>query len=1007
MRMIRLANTQLLRHLLTSLLVCAFCVSSHTVIAQDKPPSIDELASKLPRIPASTPEQSVDKMQIHPAFEVQIVATEPLIRDPAAIDIDENGRMYVCELPEYNAYAVADNPHEKGTVKRLVDTNGDGRYDKATLFVKDIAYPTAIICWDDGVFIGSAPDLFYCKDTTGDGIADIHQKILTGFGSDLAGEAHLNSFRWGVDNRIHISTNLSGGNVRLANATESTAVSTRGRGIILNPRDLSGFELTSGAGQHGMSMDNWGRKFVCSNSVPAQMLMLDDRYLARNPYLTAPNLAVDIAPDGKHTELFRISAAEPWRELRTMLRRTKQFRGSDEGGKPFGFFTGATGITIYRGNAWPAEFHGNLIVGDVANNLIYRAILKPKGLELVAEKADVGKEFIASRDLWFRPVQFTNAPDGTLYAIDISRELIEGAAFLPPEFMKYLDPLSGSKQGRIYRIAPRGFSTPATPNLGELATRELVSLLDHTNGWHRDTASRLIYQRQDSSAITSLRQLVKQGETAAGRFTALYTLQGLGALDESSVLAALIDSDAIVRVHALRVAEALVAQSVAISNRFSNMTTDRDIQVRYQLAFSLGAAQGKNRYQALTRLALSDHQDKWMPVAISSSLFQGAGFVFRELTTHDTFLKTTTGQQFMLTLATQIGARQRADELAAVLQSLSSIKNHDATLAPKVMEALVKNIEGEQRTKLLASTGENAAMVLQQLIVESMDISQSPQESTEKRAAAIRSLQLAKFADIKSIMVDLLDLTEPFGVRAAVIETLGSYTDDQAAEMLIANWRSLGPSLRSRAAETLLSRANWVTLLLNAVQTERIARGEIDPARIQLLKAHPDKNIAQRVADIFMSSPSGDRLAVIKEYQSALDTLGDAGKGKEVFKKVCSACHRLENIGTSVGADLNGIRNRGLPAVLLNILDPNREVKPKYLTYVLIDVKGRSTTGMITAENANSITLQKPDGTNTTILRTEIEVLQSTGLSFMPEGLEKQVSKQQMADLLSYLNALQ
>lgn len=1007
MRMIRLANTQLLRHLLTSLLVCAFCVSSHTVIAQDKPPSIDELASKLPRIPASTPEQSVDKMQIHPAFEVQIVATEPLIRDPAAIDIDENGRMYVCELPEYNAYAVADNPHEKGTVKRLVDTNGDGRYDKATLFVKDIAYPTAIICWDDGVFIGSAPDLFYCKDTTGDGIADIHQKILTGFGSDLAGEAHLNSFRWGVDNRIHISTNLSGGNVRLANAAESTAVSTRGRGIILNPRDLSGFELTSGAGQHGMSMDNWGRKFVCSNSVPAQMLMLDDRYLARNPYLTAPNLAVDIAPDGKHTELFRISAAEPWRELRTMLRRTKQFRGSDEGGKPFGFFTGATGITIYRGNAWPAEFHGNLIVGDVANNLIYRAILKPKGLELVAEKADVGKEFIASRDLWFRPVQFTNAPDGTLYAIDISRELIEGAAFLPPEFIKYLDPLSGSKQGRIYRIAPRGFSTPATPNLGELATRELVSLLDHTNGWHRDTASRLIYQRQDSSAITSLRQLVKQGETAAGRFTALYTLQGLGALDESSVLAALIDSDAIVRVHALRVAEALVAQSVAISNRFSNMTTDRDIQVRYQLAFSLGAAQGKNRYQALTRLALSDHQDKWMPVAISSSLFQGAGFVFRELTTHDTFLKTTTGQQFMLTLATQIGARQRADELAAVLQSLSSIKNHDATLAPKVMEALVKNIEGEQRTKLLASTGENAAMVLQQLIVESMDISQSPQESTEKRAAAIRSLQLAKFADIKSIMVDLLDLTEPFGVRAAVIETLGSYTDDQAAEMLIANWRSLGPSLRSRAAETLLSRANWVTLLLNAVQTERIARGEIDPARIQLLKAHPDKNIAQRVADIFMSSPNGDRFDVIKEYQSALDTLGDVGKGKEVFKKVCSACHRLENIGTSVGADLNGIRNRGLPAVLLNILDPNREVKPKYLTYVLIDVKGRSTTGMITAENANSITLQKPDGTNTTILRTEIEVLQSTGLSFMPEGLEKQVSKQQMADLLSYLNALQ
>ena len=191
------------------------------------------------------------------------------------------------------------------------------------------------------------------------------------------------------------------------------------------------------------------------------------------------------------------------------------------------------------------------------------------------------------------------------------------------------------------------------------------------------------------------------------------------------------------------------------------------------------------------------------------------------------------------------------------------------------------------------------------------------------------------------------------------------------------------------------------------MEADRIARGEIDPARIQLLKAHPDKNIVRRVAQVFLSAPSGERLAVIKDYQAALSATGNVSQGKEIFKKVCSACHRLENVGTSVGANLNGIRNRGLPAVLLNILDPNREVKPKYLTYVLIDLKGRSTTGMITAENANSITLQKPDGTSTTILRTEIEVLQSTGLSFMPEGLEKQISKQQMADLLSYLNALQ
>ena len=146
---------------------------------------------------------------------------------------------------------------------------------------------------------------------------------------------------------------------------------------------------------------------------------------------------------------------------------------------------------------------------------------------------------------------------------------------------------------------------------------------------------------------------------------------------------------------------------------------------------------------------------------------------------------------------------------------------------------------------------------------------------------------------------------------------------------------------------------------------------------------------------------------VIKDYQAALNLNGDQESGKALFKKHCAACHRLENVGNPVGADLNGIRNRGLDAVLLNVLDPNREVKPKYLTYVIVDLNGRTITGMISDESANSITVRKPDGTSTTILRSEIDLLKSTGLSFMPEGLEKQINKQQMADLLSYLNSLQ
>jgi putative heme-binding domain-containing protein len=204
----------------------------------------------------------------------------------------------------------------------------------------------------------------------------------------------------------------------------------------------------------------------------------------------------------------------------------------------------------------------------------------------------------------------------------------------------------------------------------------------------------------------------------------------------------------------------------------------------------------------------------------------------------------------------------------------------------------------------------------------------------------------------------------------------------------------------------LLSRPAWITILLDAVEDNSIGRGDLDPLRIQLLKQNPDKQIAERVAVLFRSESLGRREDVIRQYRGVLEIEGDVGRGKEFFKKVCSACHRLEGVGTVVGADLKAIRNRGMDAVLLNVLDPNREVKPRFLTYSLVTDDGRSLTGMIQTENANSLTLRRPDGTTLDVQRAEIDMLQSSGLSFMPEGLEKQLDKQAMADLLAYLDSI-
>lgn len=986
-----------------SLLAALAALSVNSAIfAEEKEPTIAEQAAKLPKIPPKSPQESLKAMQLADGFKVSLVAAEPLVRDPVAIDFDENGRMYVVELPAYNGYAVKDFKGT-GSVRLLEDTDDDGRYDKSSIFLADLAYPTAVACWAGGVFVGASPDLFYAKDTDGDGKADERRVIFTGFGADKAGEAHLNSFRWGYDNRIHVSTNLSGGDIRITDNPDAPAVSVRGRGFIFDPRDTSKFELTSGGGQHGMSMDNWGHKFVCSNSVPAQTLMYDDRYVARNPHLQAPAAAVDIAPEGKFTTLYRISEPEPWRELRTRLRKTGKFRGSDEGGKPFGFFTGATGITIYRGDAWPESHRGNLIVGDVANNLIYRATLEYDGLRLIARRADKGREFLTTRDIWTRPVQFANAPDGTLYVLDIYRGLIEGAAFLPPEFLEFLDPISGNDRGRIYRIEPKGFQRRSTPRLGDLPSK-VVALLDHPNGWHRDTASRLIYESQSGTLLNELELLVATGKLAEGRMMALYSLDGLGLLDQGVVLQALDDASPLVRAHALQLGEQFAATSPAIVARMCEMTSDDDLRVRYQLAFSLGAGRGSARNAALAKLAIQDGADSWMRLAVLSSLRDGSGEVFEAIASDGKF-REPPSRALLLALARQIGASNRKDEIAAFLKVLSLLPDEERPLAQELVKAAAEQLAGDDRERMLVAGDGKAGMLLGQLLNEAK-AKAGEGNPLAVRVEAIRSLRLLPWPRVEKHFRRLLYLSQPVQIQTAVIESLAEYKDPAAAKMMLDGWLFLSPKLRASAAEALMSRPAWIGLLLDRVEGGIVKRGDLDPARVGLLKKHPDAKIAARVSKLFAASALPQRKEVMDKYQPALKMVGDGDRGKAVFKKVCSACHKLEGVGTAVGADLKGIRNRGLAAVMLNILDPNREVKPQFQAYVIATEDGRVTTGMIEAENANSLTVRRSDGTTVVIQRTQIDELNSTGVSFMPEGLEKQVDPQAMADLLQYLDTL-
>jgi putative membrane-bound dehydrogenase-like protein len=961
-------------------------------------------AAALPRYPIKDPAESQRAIVARPGFRVELVAAEPLLRSPVAIDFDEDGRLFVAEFPEYNQYAGAQRARAtRGCVRLLEDTRGTGVYDRSTVFADNVPMATAVACWDGGVYVGSAPDLLYLKDTDGDGKADVRRVVFTGFGTDRAGEGMLNSIRWGLDNRFHVATSLDGGSVRRAVGDAAQEVTVRGNVFVFDPRGET-FELAGGGGQHGMTMDDWGRTFVCGNSDPFHLVMYDSRYLARNRYLRAPAAAINIAPGGKFTRLHRESPVEPWRILRTQLRSQGKVPGSDEGGSPSGFFTGATGVTVYRGDAFPPEFAGNLFVGEVSNNLIHRAIPEPRGVLVTARSAEQGREFVASRDCYFRPVQMAGAPDGCLVVVDICRELIEGAAFLPAEILQQMDVASGVDRGRIWRIVPDGHRA-RSPRLGKATTAELVALLEHADGWHRDTASRLSYQRQDRSAVAALRRLAATSGRPIGRATALSALAGLGALGPDDVLAALGDTNPRVREHALRLAEPFVRQGGALSRRLAAMTDDPDMMVRYQLAFSLGALPGSLGSEPLVALAVRDASDPWMRLAILSSVTGCVAPVFERLADDAGFRRSGHGSAFLAALAGETGAAERPVDLAAIVKVLEGPLAAAQAPSRAIVLALLES--DSQALRALLSRGEHPRVraILDQLLDDALATANDPSRSPSTRAGAVRTLRYTDFARAEGVLAELLAPHQPLAVQTEAVLTLAEFENSRVPAILLRGWREMSPRLKATSIEALFSRPAWLDALLQAVEKGLVGRGDIDPARLALLRSYPDSRYRERANRLFLGAPSR-RQDVVATYQKALELKGDPLRGKEVFKANCSTCHRLEGVGTQIGAELAAVRDRGLDAVLLNILDPNREVLPQYVSYVLVTKNGRVLTGMIAVETANSLTIRQPDGHEETVLRFQIDELRSTGLSYMPEGLERQIDVPSMADLLAYLNSI-
>ncbi len=935
-----------------------------------------------------SPDDEKKTFRLAEGFDIELAASEPTVVDPVAMAFDELGRLYVAELRVYPNGGVATDAKPVSRIVRLEDADGDGVFETAAVFADGLRIPNSVMPWRGGLLVCDAPDILHFD-------ADGKKTVLyTGF--DLANIQMLpNALQLGLDNWVYALAG-NGGNITCPSKPALNIPNLRGRGFRFDPDHLESIQPTSGGGQFGLTADDAGHWFTATNSQHLRQIVLPDHYLARNPALGVPATTLDIPEHGAAAKVFRVSEFEKWRVERTSRRKddpalSKRLPPTEL--VPGGFITSGCSPLIYRGEALPEDCYGDNFVCDPANNLIHRERLVPNGAVFAAKRTYPDREFLASTDNWFRPCCLTIGPDGAVYVADFYREVIETPLSLPDDIKKKWN-LESRNRGRIWRITGN-WGRPKVGTLpGTMTPAELVGELGNKNAWRRTTAQRLLLEKKPAEAVEPLLKLAAECRFKPGRVHAMWVLRAFGKLTDELILAGLTDSESGVRIQSLAISEARLNDSEPIRAAAVKLASDADPMVRFQAALSLGECQHKDATAALATILAKDEKDKWTTAAVLSSVTGTAGTLLADL------LKV----EPLSPAVTRVAAVAARTDRKAVLNELSGILKGKA-FSPERYIALVDAL-GKTPDEVLEELKTAPGFDIRSLVsrwTELLETATDTKADLRIRVEATQAAGRMKAAGMTILAKELLQPSAPSELQLAVVSGLARHGTDAAFDLLLAGWKGYSPEVRAAALAALTTRVGGVRKLLKAVEVGTVAPAHIDPARAAQLRAHPDAAVKALAAKV-LGVGNPDRKRVIEEYRSAFDKKGDAARGKAVFGKNCAGCHNLDGVGQEVGANLTAaLGNKTPEALLIDILDPSREVDPRFVQYVLTTLDGRTLTGVIGGETSSAVTLRLPDKGEVTVLRADIEKLSGSGQSLMPDGLEKQLTPADVADLIAYL----
>ena len=979
-----------------------------------------ELASfRYPAGGPTAPADAAKKIRVSREFDLSLVAAEPFIVKPIAIDWDARGRTWVAITPEYPFKQ--DRSPAKNAILILEDINGDGLMDKKTTFADGLLLPTSFVFHRDGVIVSQSPQILFLRDTNGDGKADRREVLFSGFGT-YDTHAVVNNLRWGFDGWIYGCQGYSGSQSTNIVNNRNQRFGKIGNGIFRFKPDASAIEqVASYSGNSwGIDFNEEGELFFSmANGPHINHVVMPERYLSR----------------GKLGNASSTKSIEDHQKVNPIFGDTRHEYIQVA---PVGVFTAASGCTLYTGGAWPEKYNGSAFVCEPTVHIVHEDIVtRAESATFEATRRD-DDEFIAGSDLWFRPVHTRIGPDGAMYLLDfynqaISHNDIRGVAHGMGNAA--VRPDRDHEHGRIWRIQHKQARKNPVPNLETASSLELTTALGHPNAWVRLTAHRLLAERNDRTVTHALASLLTNRVTYA-RLQALWTLHALNTLSPSNLITAINDPHPTVQNNALRVVPEL--RSAPSSNVFTAVIKQlKDTSERTRLDALLALTQwtpNKDVISAVHKLFsdLKDSRDMWTKSAmlgvarLAPTNFIRASFAsdksdnYRELVTPlvEDFLsrKDAGSATWILSHA----SRQAAitDKLKiTVLNTFSKNLDQYAPPASTNIDAALKAfLKSESRSLRIAAfpvvshydkSGAYATELkaLRKTLLGELDKDKVKDEERNPYITTLMTVQSLR-PEIISRLDSLIVKGASKEVQKHIIVELGNTTSPLAAAVLLKNFSKFNTENKQIAVGTLLKRADWALALLSMVERKQIALADLGVQTPTRLMTHPDATVAKR-ARVVLETLRGPELreknALIATFQAYFNKPADLKNGKELFEKNCAVCHKFGDKGKDAGPNLTGVGLHGESVLLTHILDPNRVVEGNFISYNITTKKEDEYSGLIKSENSEKVVLKNLEG-EVEIRRADIAAMKSSGLSLMPEGLEA-LGEQNIRDIVGYLAA--